>query len=113
MESRHHRSNSRPWPAVPSGRTHPGDFLGVILLHLHDHRRKRDDVGSSSTRIVRTPWLERPTRRISLAGTRITMPLEDHEHVLFLRPDERAGEQTGLLRELVTDDALAAAPFTG
>jgi hypothetical protein len=31
----------------------------------------------SPTRIVRTPWLDRPTRRISPAGTRITVPLEE------------------------------------
>jgi hypothetical protein len=30
----------------------------------------------SSTRIVRTPWLERPTRRMSPDVTRITVPLE-------------------------------------
>ena len=31
-------------------------------------------VASSSTRIVRTPWLARPTRRICAAGTRTTWP---------------------------------------
>src|SRR5438093_405396 len=31
----------------------------------------------SSTRIVRTPWLARPTRRMSPAATRMTMPEEE------------------------------------
>ena len=34
-------------------------------------------VAPSSTRIVRTPWLARPTRRMSPAGTRTTCPLEE------------------------------------
>jgi len=31
-------------------------------------------VSPCSTRIVRTPWLARPTRRMSAAGTRWTLP---------------------------------------
>src|SRR4051795_1894843 len=93
-------------------------------------------VSPGSTRIVRTPRELRPTRRTSSAAPRRPgldahrppalraspappdplggAPLHlagrrDREQILILRPDERAGEQAGLLRDLVADHALATA----
>ena len=48
-ESRHHRSNAPRCPAVPV-RLLDGLVDGGLLLHLHDHRRERDDVAPSPRR---------------------------------------------------------------
>src|SRR5581483_6505795 len=62
-------------------------------------------VAPSSTRIVRTPWLARPTRRMSEAATRITIPDEEMTNMSWSFDPMKAPASSPVLR-------VSACPIT-
>ncbi len=71
-------------------------------------------VAPSSTRIVRTPWDARPTRRMSPAATRITIPEDEMTNMSWSLVPTNAPESSPVFFVSVCPmTPLPPRPFTG
>src|SRR5581483_5540416 len=72
------------------------------------------DLALSSTRMVRTSWLARPTRRMSAAATRITMPDDEMTNMSWSLDPMKAPASSPVLRVSVWPiTPLPPRPFVG